>query len=186
MRWADLGDGQHGVSLINESKYGYDALGNQLRLTLLRSPTWPDPDADRGHHQFSYWLYPHAGDWKSAMTVRRGWESNYPLTATQVEAHKGEWPAEHSFIGVAADNVVLTAVKKAEDSNALIFRVYEWAGKSGDVTISVPPGATAATKVNLMETPEGSALSVSGDKVSFPITPFSIETVRVDYPHQAK
>ena len=52
MRWADLGDGKHGVSIINESKYGYDAVGNLLRLTLLRSPTWPDPDADRGHHHF--------------------------------------------------------------------------------------------------------------------------------------
>jgi alpha-mannosidase len=183
MRWADLGDGQHGFSLINESKYGYDAVGNQLRLTLLRSPTWPDPDADRGHHHFSFWLYPHAADWKAAMTVRRGYETNYPLTATQVEPHTGEWPSEHSFVGVAADNVVLTAVKKAEDSNALLFRVYEWAGKSGDVTISVPSGATGATLVNLMEQPEGSAIGVSGDKVSFPITPFAIQTVRVDYPH---
>jgi alpha-mannosidase len=84
-----------------------------------------------------------------------------------------------------ADNVVLTAVKKAEDSNALLFRVYEWAGKSGDVTISVPPGATGATLVNLMETPEGSAIGVTGDKVSFPITPFAIQTVRVDYPHSS-
>jgi alpha-mannosidase len=183
MRWADEGDGRHGLSLINESKYGYDAVGNQLRLTLLRSPVWPDPEADRGHHHFSYWLYPHAGDWRSAMTVRRGYETNYPLTAMQVEAHTGEWPAEHSFIGVAADNVVLTAVKKAEDSDALLFRVYEWAGKSSDVTISVPPGATGANLVNLMEQPEGAAIAVSGDKVSFPITPFAIQTIRVDYPH---
>jgi alpha-mannosidase len=183
MRWADEGDGRHGFSLINESKYGYDAVGNQLRLTLLRSPVWPDPDADRGHHHFSFWLYPHAGDWKAAMTVRRGYETNYPLTAMQVEAHTGEWSSEHSFVGVAADNVVLTAVKKAEDSNALLFRVYEWAGKSGDVTISVPPGATGATLVNLMETPEGSPIGVTGNKVSFPITPFAIQTVRVDYPH---
>ena len=183
MRWADLGDGQHGVSLINESKYGYDAIGNQLRLTLLRSPVWPDPEADRGHHHFSYWVYPHTGDWKSAMTVRRGYETNYPLTAMQVEAHTGEWPSTHSFIGVAADNVVLTAVKKAEDSDALLFRVYEWAGKSGDVTISVPPGATSANLVNLMEQPEGGAIGVSGDKVTFPITPFAIQTIRVDYPH---
>ncbi len=183
MRWADLGDGHHGVSLINESKYGYDAVGNQLRLTLLRSPTWPDPEADRGHHHFSFWLYPHAGDWKAAMTVRRGYETNYPLTAMQVESHTGEWPAQHSFVGVAADNVVLTAVKKAEDSNALLFRVYEWAGKSGDVTISVPPGATGASLVNLMEQPEGNSISATGDKVSFPITPFAIQTIRVDYPH---
>src|SRR5205814_1670135 len=62
MRWADLGDGKHGLSVINNTKYGYDAVGNQLRLTLLRSPKWPDPDADMGHHHFQYALYPHAGD----------------------------------------------------------------------------------------------------------------------------
>ena len=183
MRWADLGDNQHGLSLINESKYGYDAVGNQLRLTLLRSPVWPDPDADRGHHHFRYWLYPHAGDWKQAMTVRRGYETNYPLTAMQVEAHAGEWPAEKSFVSVKTDNVVLTAVKKAEDLNALLFRVYEWAGKAGDVTISVPPGATGASLTNLMEKPEGNAIAVFGDSVSFPITPYAIQTIRVDYPH---
>jgi alpha-mannosidase len=61
LRWADLGDGQHGLSLINESKYGYDAAGNVLRLSLLRSPIYPDPNADRGHQVFRYALYPHAG-----------------------------------------------------------------------------------------------------------------------------
>ena len=71
-RWADLGDGKHGLSLLNDSKFGYDAVGNLLRLTLLRSPKWPDPDADMGHHHFHYALYPHAGTWKDALTVRHG------------------------------------------------------------------------------------------------------------------
>jgi alpha-mannosidase len=53
LRWADLGDGAHGVSLLNESKYGYDAAGHTLRISLLRSPTDPDPNADRGNHHFS-------------------------------------------------------------------------------------------------------------------------------------
>ena len=77
LRWADLGDGQHGFSLLNNSKYGYDAVGNFLRLTLLRSPTWPDPDADRHEHHFVYGLYPHGGDWKQAHTIQRGYEFNY-------------------------------------------------------------------------------------------------------------
>jgi alpha-mannosidase len=131
LRWADLGDGQHGFSLLNNSKYGYDDKDNVLRISLLRSPTWPDPDADRGHHHFTYALYPHGGDWKQALTVRHGYEYNYRLQATQVQVHSGSLPAEFAYVTVKPENVVLTALKKAEDANGLIFRVYEWAGKSG-------------------------------------------------------
>ena len=180
-RWADLGDGQHGFSLINDSKFGYDDAGNVLRLTLLRSPTWPDPEADRGHHHFSYALYPHAGDWKQALTVRHGYEFNYQLQAMQVDAHTGSLPAEHSFASVEPENVVLTAMKKAEDSDSLIFHAYEWAGKSGNLIFTVPKGATGAVVTNLMEQPQGSPLTVAGDQVSVPIHPFEILTLRVDY-----
>jgi alpha-mannosidase len=187
IRWADLGDGQHGFSLINEAKYGYDCKDNVLRLTLLRSPTDPDPVADRGHQHFSYALYPHAGDWKSAMTVRHGFEYNYKLHATQVASHAGTMPLEHSFISVKNDDVVLTAVKKAEDTDALVLRFYEWAGKSGDVQLTVPKGATSATFTNLMEKPEGAALPlVDSDHVTVPVTPYSIETVQFAYPHDQK
>jgi alpha-mannosidase len=182
LRWADLGDGQHGFSLLNNSKYGYDDKDNVLRLSLLRSPTWPDPDADRGHHHFTFALYPHGGDWRQALTVRHGYEFNYRLQAMQVQAHTGALPAEFAYVSVKPENVVLTAVKKAEDSNGLIFRVYEWAGKSGDVDIHVPKGATGATQTNLMEKPEGTALKLVGDTVTAPIHPFEILTVRVDYP----
>jgi alpha-mannosidase len=184
MRWADLGDGKHGLSILNKDKYGYDAAGNTLRLTLLRSPKWPDPDADMGRHHFQYALYPHAGTWKDALTVRHGWEYDYPLQAVVTTAHAGSLPAEHSFASVTPDNVVLTAVKKAEDANGLIFRVYEWAGKSGTVEFHVPPGATGATVTNLMETPEGSPLEVAGDVVKAPIHPYEILTVRVNYEKQ--
>jgi alpha-mannosidase len=182
MRFADLGDAQGGVSVINNSKYGYDAVGNLLRLTLLRSPTWPDPDADREHHHFVYALYPHAGDWKQAMTVRRGYEFNYALKAVQVVPHTGEMPAEHSFASLDADNVVLTAMKKTEDGSGLLLRFYEWAGKGGNVTLTVPKGASSATLTNLMEKPEGGVLPVSGDKVTVPVTPYQIQTVRLNYP----
>jgi alpha-mannosidase len=182
-QWADLGDGKHGFSLINDSKFGYDAAGNTLRLTLLRSPKWPDPDADMGHHHFHYALYPHAGTWKDAMTVRHGFEYNYPLTAVVTTAHAGTLPASHSFASVTPENVVLTAVKKAEDTNGLIFRVYEWAGKDSTVEFHIPPGATSATVTNMMEAPEGTPLAVTGDVVKTPIHPYEILTVRVDYPN---
>lgn len=182
-QWADLGDGKHGLSVINDSKFGYDAVGNLLRLTLLRSPKWPDPDADMGHHHFHYALYPHAGTWKDAMTVRHGFEYNYPLTAVVTTAHAGPLPAEHSFVSVPQENVVLTAVKKAEDAKGLILRAYEWAGKEGPVEFHVPAGASSATVTNMQETPEGSPLTVAGDVVKTTIHPYEILTIRVDYPN---
>jgi alpha-mannosidase len=190
MRWADLSgagpDGKvHGLSILNQDKYGYDAAGNVLRITLLRSPTWPDPDADQGEHHFHYALYPHAGTWKDALTVRHGWEYDYPLQAVVTTAHAGSLPAEHSFASVSPDNIVLTAVKKAEDANGIIFRAYEWAGKETTAEFHVPPGATGATVTNLMEQPEGGPLSVTTENganvVKVPIHPYEILTIRVDY-----
>jgi alpha-mannosidase len=187
MRWADLSgkgpDGKvHGLSLLNQDKFGYDAVGNVLRLTLLRSPTWPDPDADQGRHHFHYAIYPHAGTWKDAMTVNHGWEYDFPLQAVVTTAHAGSLPAEHSFASVGPDNVVLTAVKKAEDADGLIFRAYEWAGKQTTAEFHVPAGATSATVTNLMEEPEGSPLAVANGVVKVAIHPYEILTIRVDYP----
>ena len=183
LRWADLGDEQQGVSILNDSKYGYDALGNTLRLTLLRSSTWPDPEADRGSQHFAYSIYPHTGTWKTADTVRRGYEINDPLLAAAVFPHAGTMPASHSWGSVEEKNVVLTAVKKAEDADALIFRMYEWAGTPTTVHLHVPTGATLATETNLMEKPEPTKLGLSGDVVSVSIKPYEILTVSVSYPH---
>ena len=109
-------------------------------------------------------------------------EYNYKLEAMQVTAHTGSQPAKYSYVRVKPENVVLTALKKAEDGNGLIFRVYEWAGKSGDVEFHVPAGATSATVTNLMEKPEGPTLKLASDIVTAPIHPYEILTVRVDYP----
>jgi alpha-mannosidase len=181
LRWADLGDGQHGFSLINNSKYGYDARENVLRLSLLRSPIWPDPVADRGHQQFFFALYPHSGDWKQAMTVRHGFDFNYTLQGMQVEAHDGALPSRHSFVSAEPANVVLTAIKKAEDGDGLVFHLYEWAGKAGEIKLAVPPGAQGATETNLMEQPEGEPLRVENNQVSLPVKPYEIIAVKVNY-----
>jgi alpha-mannosidase len=182
IRWADLGNERQGLSLLNESKYGYDAKLNVLRLSLLRSPKSPDPEADMGRHRFSFSLYLHSGDWKQALTIRRGYEYNYSLTAMQVQGHTGNLPAEHSFLSVEPESLVLTSMKKAEDSNALILRVFEWAGKEGTAEFSVPKGASSATITNLMEKPQGPEITVTSGPIRIPIHPFEILTLRVDYP----
>jgi alpha-mannosidase len=185
LRWADLGDQQHGFSLINDSKYGYDCQDNVLRISLLRSPVSPDRLADRGHHKFRYTLYPHSGDWKTAFTIRHGYEFNDQLWATQVNPHAGSLPLVHSFLESSASNVVLTALKKAEDTDGLILRLYEWAGDSKNVEIKIPVGAKSANVTNLMEEPVGEPLPISSrDKVTVPVHAYEIVTIRVDYPHE--
>jgi alpha-mannosidase len=180
-RWADLSGATHGFSLLNDCKYGYDAKGNVLRLSLLRSPEWPDPHADEGHHEFTYSLYPHGGGWRDALTIRRGYELNYKLIPLPVDQHQGALAPEHSFLGVQADNVIVTALKKAEDDSALILRFYEWAGKAGDVTFQVPPEAQSAEETNLMEEPSGN-LPINKGSVTVPTKPYEIKTIRLQYP----
>jgi alpha-mannosidase len=180
LRWADLGDGKHGLTLMNRTKYGYDAVGNWLRLSLLRSPDYPDPLADRGAQHFTYAVYPHPGGWQEAMSMRQGYEFNYPLLAMQVAAHMGAGAPEASYVAIDQDNVVLTAVKKAEDRNALVLRFFEWAGKSGEVNLHVPPGAQGAALSNMMENPTQS-LTMANDIVHVPVKPYEIVTLQVNY-----
>jgi alpha-mannosidase len=103
------------------------------------------------------------------------------VVSVQSTAHSGPLPAEHSFVNADAENVTITAIKKAEDSNALLVRFYEWAGKPTTVTLSVPPGAKAAYITDLLERTQGGPLSLSGTSVIVPVKPYEIQTVRIDY-----
>ncbi len=179
-RWADISDSTHGFSLLNDCKYGYDAKGNVLRLSLLRSPEWPDPHADEGHHEFTYSLYPHAGGWKDAMTIRQGYELNYKLIPLITSNHTGVWPAQRSFVETQSTNVIVTAMKKSEDHDDLVLRFYEWSGKTGDVDLQLPRGAMTAEETNLMEKSIG-PLKLHDDVVTVPTKPFEIKTVKVEF-----
>ncbi len=180
LRWADISDATHGFSLLNNSKYGYDGKGNVLRLSLLRSPEWPDPHADEGHHEFIYSMYPHGGDWKQAFTVRQGYDLNYGLVAVPAGKHEGSLPPEHSFVTTPADNIVITAVKKSEDDNSLILRYYEWAGKDSQVKLQLPPGAASAAETNLMEK-RTAGVPVENNTITLHTTPYEIKTVDVQF-----
>jgi alpha-mannosidase len=178
LQWADLSDARHGVSVLNDCKYGYDAKGNILRLSLLRSPTWPDPHADEGLHEFTYSLYPHGNTWRESETVRQGYELNYKLRTTQTQNHGGMLPAMHSFVEVDPDNVVLTAVKGGEDDDSLVLRFYEWAGREADVKLQLPPGAQSASETNLIEQSIG-ILPLANGTVTVHTKPYEIKTVAI-------
>jgi alpha-mannosidase len=182
LRWADLSDATHGFSLLNDSKYGYDAKDNVLRLSLLRGPEWPDPNADQGHHEFRYSLYPHAGTWKEALTVRQGYELNYPLMTAVSTQHQGTLSPLWSLFSTQEDNVVITAVKEAADGSGIVVRFYEWEGKNGNVHLHVPKPATVAWQTNLVEQPEGElSLSSSRLTVVVPTGAYEIKTVKLSF-----
>jgi alpha-mannosidase len=183
LRWGDLSDTSHGFSLLNASKYGYDTKGNVIRLSLLRSPadpdSAPDPHADRGFHEFTYALYPHAGNWKAAETERRGIELNYPLIPVAANLHAGMLPASHSLVEIDPGNVILTAVKKAEDDDALVFRFFEFEGKPRTVHLHFPKAASQAAQVNLMEQHDAPlTLSGGGKEATLTVHPYEIVSVK--------
>jgi len=135
-RWADVSEQGFGVSVLNDCKYGHHARGSLMRLTLLRSPKFPDPVADMGEHTFTYSLLPHSGDYTEAGTVRQGYQLNVPLRAVVLgDARPADragcpnpdqcLPPEKSFFSVDAENVILETVKRAEKEDATILRLYE-------------------------------------------------------------
>ncbi|GAX36275.1 alpha-mannosidase [Nodularia sp. NIES-3585] len=164
LRWADLtGETEsdiYGVSLLNDCKYGYDSQPNQLRLTLLRSPNWPDPETDRGLHEFTYALYPHAGSWESANTVKRGYELNIPLQViiNPLTTQPGLNPktlsssAGVSFLNLSAENLILMAFKPSEDnSQQLILRCYECHGEIAELSLQSDLGLYLGNESDLLE-----------------------------------
>jgi alpha-mannosidase len=185
LRWGDLSNETQGFSLLNASKYGYDAKDNVIRLSLLRSPQMPAPDngiADQGLHEFTYSLYAHAGGWQAANTMRQGYELNFPLLASLAQTHAGAWPAKQSFARIDSANAILTVMKKAEDDDGVILRFYEFAGKSGDVKVELPRKAASAIETDLMEK-HGRALTLapSGREVTVPTGAYEIKSIEVRF-----
>ncbi|HVO75273.1 MAG TPA: glycoside hydrolase family 38 C-terminal domain-containing protein [Ignavibacteriaceae bacterium] len=178
IRWADLSDNNYGVSLLNNSKYGYDIKDNVMRLSLLRSPKWPDPNADMGKHEIEYALYPHSGDWKAANTVKKGYEFNTPLIAFRTGIHSGELPTEKSLISINGDNLILTSVKKAQDSDALIIQWYESKGEDTEALINLPKRPKKILESNFLEE-DGDKINFSGNSVKVKTGKNSVKTIKV-------
>ncbi len=179
-RWADLSQDGYGVSLLNTSKYGYDIKGSTMRLSLLRSPIWPDPTADRGKHSIDYALFPHSGRVRDAATVRRGYEMNNPLIAKIESLHRGSLPREHSFLRLSPDALVLTSVKKAEDSRDWVVQWYDAKGEDATAALTFDARPSRALKTNFLEE-DGAALPVDGPVLHVTSRSRAVTTVKVSF-----
>ena len=158
LKWADLTDKKRdfGVSILNDCKYGYDSKPNLLRLTLLRAPIWPNPNADRGKHQFTYAIYPHQYDWKKAQTVRKSYELNIPLQAIFPDKNfnqKNSLPAKYEFLDLSAENLILMALK-LNKNHQLILRCYECHGEIATLSLQSNLDLKIIKQLNCIETQE--------------------------------
>lgn len=158
LRWADLTDTQqnYGISLLNDCKYGYDSSGDNLRLTLLRSPQWPDPTCDCGIHHFTYAIYPHAGSWQEARTVHQGYELNIPLQTLIQHKNPGlvhlNLPPTNQLVEISANNIIISAFKQSEiNPEFWILRCYECQGESAEFDLKTPLNLVSSHSVNLLE-----------------------------------
>jgi alpha-mannosidase len=183
-RWVDLSEGDYGVALLNNGKYGHSLYDNILGLSLLKSAIFPDRNADRGQHRFTYSLLPHQGDWRTAQVVRRAYELNAPLFVTNEQRPRSKAGQSSlvlgpsSFVSTPTDHVVVETVKVADDGNGLIVRLYEAHNQRGAASLRFARPVASAVETDLLER-ETRAAEVEGDEVRFEVRPFEIKTLRV-------
>lgn len=173
--WADISESGFGVALLNDCKYGYDVHGNVLRLTLLRSPTFPDPLADRGRHEFAYALLPHDGDVVTGRVASEAHAFNSPLHVVPAGTGSATLPAQHSFVTVDDPAAVVTAVKQADDGNGVVVRLYESTG--GRRTARVSCAGLTPHRVDLLERALDVPLPLDGHAAVVSLRPFEVVTL---------
>jgi alpha-mannosidase len=173
-RWADLSEHGFGLALLNDSKYGYATLDNVMRLSLLRSPKSPDPEADMGRHQFRYALLPHAGDFREAGVIAAAQDFNVPLIVRSTNAT----PSQQSYFSVSHPGVIIDTVKQAEDRDAIIVRLYEAFGAHCTVQFTSALPVSTAARCNLLEE-DDQGLRWGRKGIALNLRPFEIVTLKL-------
>jgi alpha-mannosidase len=173
-RWADLSEPGYGVSLLNNAKYGYSAHSNVLGISLLRAPIYPDPYADEGDHEFLYAVFPHPGDWRNG-TVREAEDMHSPLRLMPTQRSDG-WPSLFRF---SEESLRLASLKKAEDSDAIILRLYEPHGSRGKAAIETALPLQKAVIVNILED-ENQELTIEDERrITLEFKPFQVISLKL-------
>jgi alpha-mannosidase len=175
-RWVDLSEPSYGVSLLNNGKYGHSAQGNILGISLLRSPIYPDPYADEGDHEFGYAIYPHAGDWRNG-TVQAAEDMHWPLRVTAAQGTA----VQPSLFRFKVNPLKFACLKKAEDSDDVILRLYEPYGNRGQTTLETALPLKKAAIVNILEE-QANELRVEDEQgITLSFTPFQVISVKLTF-----
>ncbi|MDY4670011.1 MAG: glycoside hydrolase family 38 C-terminal domain-containing protein [Oliverpabstia sp.] len=177
-KWLDVSENGYGVSMLNDCKYGVSVREGVIGMSMLKSAIHPNPEADKELHEFTYAIYPHQGDWREAGTVTQAYQLNNPLTAVWKENEEGDQPAVYSLVSSNQENAVVEVVKKAEDSEDMIVRLYECYNRRTPVTLTFPKTLETVCECNMMEEGE-TPVSFEANKADFVLKPYEIKTLKV-------
>ncbi len=177
VRWVDVSNDHRGLSVLSNSRYGFDVNQSRIRMTLLRGSTSPDPMADMGRHLIEYAVYPHSGRWDEAGTVRQGYEFSYHLLPVRAMKCEGLIPTRASAATISPSNLIISAIKQEEGyaGRRMVMRVYESEGKKtqGELRFPIP---VRAWEANLLEETERELANGSG-AVALHFNPYEIKTL---------
>lgn len=193
LRWMDYSDGEKGITVINKGTPENEVRDQDVYITLLRSvdmlssdgkagPVIPVPDArELKRYVFRYAVYPHEGNWIEAKSYKQGYEFNYDLIALQIP-RANKYRLKRSFLKIEPDNVVLTALKRAEDGDGIIVRFYEATGVETKATITFFKKLKEVEVVNMIEERDeefDKEVKVEGNTIITELNPFEVVTLRL-------
>lgn len=179
-KWLDVSEDGYGVSVLNDCKYGCSVKDSVIGLSMLKSAIYPNPDADKEHHEFTYSICPHQDGWRDAGIVKAAYQLNNPLQAVFKKNEGGNLPKQYSLLSCNQENVIVEAVKRAEDEEAVIVRLYECYNRRTDAVLTFAEPPISVVECNMMEE-GGEDVKLSDGAAHFTIKPYEIKTLKVQF-----
>ena len=177
-KYADLSDGGYGVAIMNDCKYGHDIHDGVIHLSLLRAPTYPNPEADQGEIDFAYSIVPHEGRIADTDVAKQAYYLNYPMTAVAATGNGDKLPLSFSALSLDVDNVICEVVKQGEKCEDTVVRLYECKNKRTNAAITFGLPAKEVFLCDMMEN-ELEKLEVADGKVNVRFNGFEIITLKI-------
>ncbi|AXY02414.1 alpha-mannosidase [Vibrio alfacsensis] len=190
-RWVDVTNGQQGIALMADAKYGYRVKDQELEITMLRSQKKPgsefghsdDADytaknfGDIGEHSFSYFIATHAGDYREGGVVEQGYALR-ELQVSPIAVQQGEIKPIDSVVSCDNTAVVIETLKLAEDGNGVVVRLFETYGKNQRASVDLSYFGNEVAEVNMIEESDVFIGAREG-KLELEFTPFEVKTLRI-------
>jgi alpha-mannosidase len=191
LSWFDVSDGTRGITFMNKGLPAAEKVGTAAYITLFRGvyglsadgiagPLVPTPDAlELKSYTFEYAVQPHDGDWRQAEMYKQAQDFHRLPIAIQANA-RGELPTEYSFLKLSPHNLILSTLKKAEDSDGVILRFFETTGEVTQAEVELFRAIKRLTLVDLLEREEDE-LPFEGNRFSLEVKPFEIVTLKLEF-----